>query len=152
MTRLLTTLLLLMMLGLFSGGYYAYTLFLEGALLMGAHQTLQARHVRTQQRLKQRQNDLRQARKTLNNTQKELKQTRKALQNSQQKLTKLESQQPKGARRLANKASRIPVLGTIPAVGIFAVDLYDCYKTPTQCKEGVLDLFEGGKAYFNDPQ
>lgn len=138
MSRLLTTLLLLMMLGLFSGGYYAYTLFLEGALLMGAHKTLQARHMRTQQALKQ--------------SQRELQKSRKALKSSQKKLARIEANRPKGVRKLADKASKIPLVGTIATVGLIAADAVeaatDCYQQQEQCKEEIESLYREGREYL----
>ncbi len=137
MSRLLTTLLLLMLLGLFSGGYYAYTLFLEGALLMGAHKTLQARHTRTQQALKR--------------SRKELRQSRKALKSSRQKLAKIEADRPKGVRKLADKATKIPLIGTIASVGLIAADAVeaatDCYQQQAQCKQEIESLYQEGKEY-----
>ena len=132
------TTLLLMLMGLFSGGYYAYTLFLEGALLKGAHQTLQARHART--------------RHALQKSRKELKQTRKALQQSRRKLARIEAKQPKGVRKLADKASKIPLVGTIASVGLIAADAVEaateCYQEQEQCKEEIESLYQEGKGYL----
>lgn len=139
MTRLLTTTLLLMMMGLFSAGYYAYTLFLEGALLKGAHKTLQGRYARNQQALKKSQSAL--------------KESRKELKSSQQKLAKIEAERPKGVRKLANKASKIPLVGTIASVGLIAADAVEaathCYQQQEQCKEEIESLYQEGKEYLS---
>ena len=108
MSRLLKLSLLLLSLGLFSSVYYGYQLFLKNALIEGAQRTLESRYQRSQKALKK--------------SQQELKQTKKSLKRSQEKLAKLEAKQPKGVRKLANKAAKIPLIGTLPAIGLFAAD------------------------------
>ncbi len=136
MKRLLAALLVLVTLTLLGTSYLSYSLFLQGALLKGAHNTLQGRYSRTQAELQK--------------TRKALKQTRNQLQKSRQKLSKMESKKPQGARKLATRASKIPLLGTLPSIGLIAADLYDCYQKPSQCKEEIETLYEEGKALLDD--
>jgi Tfp pilus assembly protein PilN len=145
MSRLLTTTLLLMLLALFSSGYYAYSLFLESALLKGAQKSLQGRYTRTQQALKKSQQELEKSRR-------ELKQTRKALHQNQQKLARIERKRPRGVRKLADKASRIPLVGTIATVGLIAADAVEaataCYQEQAHCIEEIESLYQEGRGYL----
>ncbi|MBT3309149.1 MAG: hypothetical protein HOL04_04230 [Gammaproteobacteria bacterium] len=142
MSRIVKLSLLLLSLSLLSGAYFSYTLFLEAALLKGAHNTLQQRHKRTQQALKK--------------SKQALKQTQKSLKSSQQKLAKIESNRPKGVRKLATKASKIPLIGTIASVGLIAADAVEaateCYQEQTQCKEDLETLYQEGRELISSEE
>ncbi len=131
--RLIITLLILTLLG---GSYFTYTLLSKITLLKGAQSSLQARLERNEQ--------------ALNKSRKKLAETRNQLDQTKQKLAKIEREQPKGARKLANRAAKVPLIGTIATIGLFATDTVlaatTCYNAPDTCKEGLLTLYEEGKA------
>ncbi len=135
MSRLLKASLLLLSLSLISSLYYTYSLFLDSSILKGAHRTLQHRLQHNQLALER--------------SQQALKQTQKELKASRQKLAKMEAAKPKGARKLANRASKIPLIGTIASVGLLAADgveaVSDCYDDPQQCQQEVESLYREGK-------
>lgn len=128
--------LLLLTLSLLSAAWLSYTLFLESALLKGAHTTLKGRYQQSQKELKR--------------SQRALQQSQRELKSSRQKLAQMEAEKPKGVRKLANRASKIPLLGTLPTAGLLAADLWEslthCYHNPEVCRAQMESLYREGEA------
>lgn len=149
----ITTALLIAAISVIGGGlYHINTLLGEITLLKGYKQQaaqLLKKNRRLQSTLERNHVELEQQKKRLSATEKRLHTTETELENTNRKLARIEAEKPKGARKIARGASRIPVIGTIASVGLIAADAAQaaeaCYREQEQCREDASRLYEEAK-------
>ncbi len=135
-----------------SGLYYITSLLEEITLLKGYQQSaerLLKKNRKLESSLDKSRNDLDSHKRKLTATEERLNSTKKQLDGANKKLAKIEANKPKGMRKIAKGASKIPIVGSIASVGLIAADAAqaaeECYKKPEQCKKDASAFYEESK-------
>lgn len=132
-----------------SGLYYITSLLGEITHLKGYKQSAERllnKNRTLESKLKKSRGDLDMERKRLAATEKRLDSTKKDLDKANHRLAKIEADKPKGIRKIARGASKIPIVGSIASVGLMAADAAqaaeECYKDPDKCKNDASVFYE----------
>lgn len=127
------------------GSYQLYSMVTELSQLRGIKQRtakLQKKNRSLESALKAKQQELDRHKRTLS-------QTRQQLNESNRKLAKIEADKPKGVRKFAKGASKIPIIGSIASAGLLAADAAqaarECYEERETCKKEVLEFIESSR-------